>query len=362
MAVLESHRPADGTMMPTVRSLQDMKAAMSATAPIRFLAEIEPCLSNASIYADRNVPALEHDRRAGNEARRPTPECVSQDPLDIACRLAELRGRRTSGDDIGRLFALTEGIHGNMAAMGRKALHEVAKFGTEQVLNADRDEPAVSPGHVSALPETVVTAADRRDFAKRASRCSGRSALVPSDLGAPVHCPSGGTGTLFEPGFLPTVISTSSGGAVVAGAPGTNSDDELRAFCSAVARGLFSGNASDKKSAHPGRPQTAGADVQRLLENVVLDLTFQAWATTRRRITITIAEQHRVSRLMNAITSPHVFVRSAIPASCVVPGVSQPVTLTAKNAHGETHASLPGRKRVDRAGTDDLPANRVADA
>ena len=152
---------------------------------------------------------------------------------------------------------------------------------------------------------------------------------------------------------------------MVAGAPGTNSDDELRAFCSAGARGLISGNASDKKSAYPGRPETAAADVRRLLEKVVLDLTVRdAWAKTRRTITITasIAEQHRASRLMNAITSPHVFVRSAIPASCVVPGVSRPVTLTAKNAHGETHASVPNRKRVDSAGTDDLPANRVADA
>jgi hypothetical protein len=350
-------------MMPTVRSLQNVKTAMSATAP--FLAEIETCLSNASIDADWNVPALEPDRRAGNEAWKPTPECVSHDPLDIARRLAEWRDRRTSRDDIGRLFALTEGIHGNMTGMGRKALHEIAKFGTKQVTNADSDEPTVSPEHVAALPETVITAADRLDFAKRASHCVGRSALVQSDVGALVQCPSGVTGTLFEPGFLPTVIAASSGGAVVAGAPGTNSDGELRAFCSAGARGLISGNASDKKPAYPGRPETAAADVQKLLGKVVLDLTVRdAWAKTRRTITITasIAEQHRASRLMNAVTSPHVFVRSAIPASCVVPGVSRPVTLTAKTAHGETHASVPDRKRVDGTGTDNLPANRIADA
>lgn len=336
---------------------------MSAAARDRSLAEIEHCLSNASNYADWKTAALAHDQRSGKQAWKQTPECDSYDHADIARRLAELRGLRTSGDDIGLLFALNEGIHGNMGGMGRSTLHEVAKFGTKQLIVDYIDELTISLEHVAALPETVLTAADRLDFFKRASHCFGRSALMLSGAGSLVHFHSGVTRTLFELGLLPTAISGSSGGAVIAGVLGTNADDELRSFFAAGALGLISGNAFDEQSAYSSRPKIAAADVERMLEQVVPDLTFQeAWEKTGRMINITIAtvEQHQTSRLMNAITSPNVFVRSAILASCAVPGVFQPVTLTAKNVHGETQAYLPGSKWVDGAVTDDLPAKRLA--
>ena len=79
-------------------------------------------------------------------------------------------------------------------------------------------------------------------------------------------------------------------------------------------------------------------------------------------ISITIApyEEHQKSRLMNAITSPNVFVRSAVMASCAVPGIFDPVMLMAKNVYGEAQPYLPDRLWVDGAVTDDLPAKRLA--
>ncbi|MFK7901267.1 MAG: patatin-like phospholipase family protein, partial [Nitratireductor sp.] len=71
-------------------------------------------------------------------------------------------------------------------------------------------------------------------------------------------------------------------------------------------------------------------------------------------------EEHQKSRLMNAITSPNVFVRSAVMASCAVPGIFEPVTLMAKNVYGESQPYLPERLWVDGAVTDDLPAKRLA--
>jgi TAG lipase/steryl ester hydrolase/phospholipase A2/LPA acyltransferase len=39
------------------------------------------------------------------------------------------------------------------------------------------------------------------------------------------------------------------------------------------------------------------------------------------------AEKHQNGRLLNAITSPNVFVREAVLASCAVPGIYEPVAL-----------------------------------
>jgi NTE family protein len=91
-------------------------------------------------------------------------------------------------------------------------------------------------------------------------------------------------------------------------------------------------------------------------------MTFQeAYEKTGRQISITVApaETHQRSRLLNAITSPNVFVRSAVMASCAVPGVFPPVMLMAKNAHGEAQPYLPTRRWVDGSIADDLPAKRL---
>jgi TAG lipase/steryl ester hydrolase/phospholipase A2/LPA acyltransferase len=112
-----------------------------------------------------------------------------------------------------------------------------------------------------------------------------------------------------------------------------------------------------------GRRQTNVDDLAVLFEQIIPDLTFQeAYEKTGREINVTIAplERHQTSRLMNAITSPNVFIRSAVLASCAVPGVFPPVTLQAKNVYGERQPYLPKSQWVDGAITDDLPAKRLA--
>ena len=63
---------------------------------------------------------------------------------------------------------------------------------------------------------------------------------------------------------------------------------------------------------------------------------------------------------MNATTSPNVYVRSAVLASCAAPGVLDGQKLSAKNVRGEPQPYLPDKSWVDGAVTDDLPAKRLA--
>ena len=53
-------------------------------------------------------------------------------------------------------------------------------------------------------------------------------------------------------------------------------------------------------------------------------------------------------------------IRSAIMASCAVPGIFPPVTLLAKNKDGKVQKYLPDRKWVDGSLSNDLPSKRLA--
>ena len=105
---------------------------------------------------------------------------------------------------------------------------------------------------------------------------------------------------------------------------------------------------------------------EELLESLVAilpDLTFEeAFEQTGRQLNVSVAplETMQTSRLLNAITSPNVYIREAVMASCAIPGIYPPVTLMAKNDHGERQAYLPSRQWVDGSVSDDLPAKRLA--
>jgi TAG lipase/steryl ester hydrolase/phospholipase A2/LPA acyltransferase len=321
-------------------------------------------MRNADTLAKWKEAALEHDATSGFEEWKQKEESKSYDYVNIRSRLTALKEFRRQEDDVGLLFALNEGIHGNQGGMGKSVLYNLAKFGTKQLIEEYVDEIVNALEHISIIPESdSITKEDKVDFFERASHCFGRSALMLSGAGSLGHFHRGVAKTLFEHNLLPTVISGSSAGAVSAAILGTYSDAELPAV-------LQSENAldplQDKIDKRPKsliRKQIDPASLKIMLEELIPDITFQeAYEKTGRMISITIApfEEHQKSRLMNAVTSPNVYVRTAVMASCAVPGVYPPVMLMAKNVYGESQPYLPERRWVDGAVTDDLPAKRLA--
>jgi predicted acylesterase/phospholipase RssA len=328
------------------------------------LRKLERQMSKAESYKDWKELALEHDEVSGRAAWKLKEQCKSYDYVEIRSRLEDLRALRAAGDDTGLLFALNEGIHGNMGSMGRSTLYERAKFGTKQLIEEYVDELVESLKHISSLPENEISWEEKIDFFERASQCFGRSALMLSGAGSLGHFHTGVVKVLFEHKLLPNVISGSSAGSVLAGVLGTYTNQELDALlASSNAFGFDQQQVLDEKSLGSARPQINIQKVHEMLAATIPDLTFQeAYEKTGRMINITIAtvEQHQTSRLMNAITSPNVFIRTAVLASCAVPGVFPPVMLMAKNVYGEAQPYLSNRRWIDGAVTDDLPAKRLA--
>ena len=191
------------------------------------LKKIELKMAKAESYEDWKQAALEHDEVSGREAWKHKEKCKSYDHVNIRSRYEELKGLRESEDHMGLLFALNEGIHGNMGGMGKSTLYERAKFGTKSLIEDYVGELVTSLKHISTLPENEISWEDKLDFFGRASHCFGRSALMLSGAGSLGHFHTGVVKMLLEHDLLPNVISGSSAGSVLAGVLGTYTNEEL---------------------------------------------------------------------------------------------------------------------------------------
>jgi predicted acylesterase/phospholipase RssA len=328
------------------------------------LSSVERKMRNAKTFSEWKQLALEHDLKSGREKWKAKEKSKRYDYTSIRYRLNALQEFRRNNDDVGLLFSLNEGIHGNQGGMGRAELYEAAQFGTKHLIEEYVNEIVDALQHIADLPESdEITLDDKLDFFHRASHCFGCSALMLSGAGSLGHFHRGVAKVLVEHKLLPRVISGSSAGAIFAGVLGTHNDDEL---ASMLQSGAMLDPMQDEIDSRPKkliRDQVNSGSLKTVLEHTVPDMTFQeAFEKTGRMISITIAphEEHQNSRLMNAVTSPNVFIRSAVTASCAVPGVFSPVMLMAKNVYGEAQPYLPNRRWVDGAVTDDLPAKRLA--
>lgn len=318
------------------------------------LRDLQKAMDTADSYEDWKGAAIAHDEVSGAAAWKKQDRSSRYGYPGVRRRLDLLRRLREEEDPHEILFYLNEGIHGNIDGIGKPAVYNVAKFGTKDLITTYLAELEAAIHRIGDVPDDVIPFAERLDFFRRASHCYGRSALMLSGGGSlgPFHL--GVARALFEQDLLPTVISGSSAGSFVAGVLGTHTDAELREL-------LLTENALEV-STSPAGTRMKIEDVRDAIDRLVPDLTFQeAFERTGRKINISVApsEVHQTSRLLNAITSPNVYIREAVLASCAIPGVFPPVMLAAKDANGERKPYLPARRWVDGSVTDDLPAKRL---
>lgn len=329
------------------------------------LAALEQEMSVAEQYAEWLAAARNHDDLSGMTDWRHVEHTDLYDYAQIRLRLDRLRNLRARSDHQGLLYALNEGIHGNMGGMGKGVLYRMAKAGTKRLIEDYIDEIDASLRLLAELDDSEIPAQQKLDFFYRANICFGRSALMLSGGGVLGFLHLGVVNVLLEQGLLPRVISGSSAGALVAGVLACHTDEEMVAFRDpAILRNEASRDVGFFRQLLTGSgPNISLEDLEQLIERLVPDMTFEeAYAKTGRQVSVTIApaEPHQRSRLLNAITSPNVYIRSAVMASCAVPGVFPAVMLMARNVHGEPQPYLPGRRWIDGSVADDLPAKRLS--
>ena len=329
------------------------------------LKRLETAMDEAATYDEWKLAAMEHDEQSGAARWKDIDQSTRYDFVSIRSRLDHLRNLRARHDDKGLLFALNEGIHGNMGGMGASPLYGKAKFGTKKLIEDYVEEIAMALEHLASPEVDSISFADKLDFFQRANHCFGRSALMMSGSGTLLYFHLGVAKALWKENLLPNIISGSSGGALVGSIICASSDEELNELLDPNAL-----PALDDPSGLVGRvfsilktERITADDIWQVLEEFVPDCTFEeAFRRTGRHMNIPVApaENHQKSRLLNADTSPNVFMREAVLASTAIPGFFPSVVLMARNDRGERQAYHSSRKWVDGSLSEDLPANRLA--
>ncbi len=331
----------------------------------RTLPDLEKLMQAASSYQEWLALAEEHDVRSGARLWRETLETPLYDYREVRNRLDKLLSFLDSGASCELLYALNEGVHGNMGGMGKPVLYHQAKAGTKLLIEHYVSTIARSLRTLHQTPDSEISLEEKIDFFRRASHCYGRSALLLSGGAGLVYFHHGMVHELIQHDLLPHVISGSSAGAIVAAQLGTLTDAELKAGYFLQKR-YHEPNRTRMLDLLRGRLSESQAKWARehfLDEIIPRDITFQeAFERTGRYINISIspAERHQSSRLMNAITSPNVYVRSALSASIAIPGLMAPERLFARGFDGKPRPYLETRRWVDGSLSNDLPAKRMA--
>ena len=320
-------------------------------------------LFEAQDYAGWSHAARELDEISGRRAWKERERSNLYDYRTIRERLEQLQTLRERNDSRGLIFALDEGVHGNLGGMGRSVLYSKALFGTKRLITDYIDAVADTLLHIETLSDQEIAAPIKLDLFRRASHCYGRTALMMSSGGMLMYFHFGVAKSLFDQGVLPNVISGSSAGAIVAAVFGTRTDEELKGFLTPENICFGEEWQPSRLERYTGLRRIFGtAAFDHTFDRLIPDLTFgEAFARSGRNISISVSpcERHQSPRLLNAITSPHVLIRSAVRASCAVPGLFEPVQLMARDSHGDIVPYLKSRW-IDGVFAADLPAKQLA--
>lgn len=318
-------------------------------------------MDHAHSYQEWAEHAAALDHATGMDDWRGNEVSSDYDYRTVRQRMERLRGMRNAGAYANLMFVLNEGIHGNLAGMGKAVLYGHANLGTKHLIHQYIEEVCLALQAIDALDESVIALDERKDFFLRASQCFGRSALMLSGGAVLGYFHAGVLKALFEEGMLPSIISGSSAGSILASIACTHADSEMLDKLQPELLLMHPEGRAGKRRPRT-RPALEAGDLASYLERLIPDLTFaEAYKVSGRHLNITVTglEPRQAPRLLNAITAPTVLVRSAVMASCAIAGIYPPVTLQAKNAAGVQVPYLPEQQWIDGSFLDDLPAKRL---
>ncbi|WP_210401755.1 DUF3336 domain-containing protein [Lacimicrobium sp. SS2-24] len=326
------------------------------------LQKLEHTIATAQSYAEFLQASLEHDRLSGADAWKAEDKSRDYDYKLIRKRVQRMKDARTRNDAPGLMFILHEGIHGNLGNIANPDLTHYCKVGTKHLIQEFLDEVCAALDFIYAADEQDIDFHEKLSFFEETAFAYGQSCLMLSG-GAGLgffHC--GVVRSLIEHDLLPEVISGASAGSIIAALVATRTDQQLLELL--TAENIH--QRFQKWSTWRGPGKGSWLDSTNL-ENALIELfdliTFEdAYNLTGRKVTITVspADLHQYSRLLNAKTSPNAIITQAVRASCAIPWVFSPVQLKARNQAGEIVPYIPNRKFADGSLMADMPFNRLA--
>ena len=331
-------------------------------------------LREQTSYADWVKVAKDMDGHLGNDLWKEDDEYAYYDSKTIRRVMEQLKRLRrraqteehqhgsTGQRPIDELRLLAEAcVKNNFAGYENPRLYSETYYGTKHLVQHFVDEVAVTLRFLLASEQ--LTHEDKRSLAKHLSTNFGRTALCLSGGATFAYYHFGIAKALLDADLLPTIITGTSGGALVAALLATRTNEELKhLLVPALAYRITA--CSDPASKWIPRWWRTGARfdsvewAKRCAWFCHGSLTFlEAYERTGRILNVSCvpSDPHSPTILANYLTAPDCVVWSAVLASAAVPGILNPVVLMRKNRDGSLEPYSFGHKWKDGSLRTDIP-------
>lgn len=326
------------------------------------LLDLENVMDTAESYEEYKDAAHAHDELSGAEEWKAKDVCKDYDYRAIRKRSKRLKAAKARGDAADLMYILQEGLHGNLGNISASSIKLQTKIGTKHLIEDFIKEVCESLDFIYQANENEIDFYEKLSFFDETAHAFGRSCLMLSGGAGLGFFHGGVVKSLVEHDLLPDVISGASAGSIITALVGTRTNEELKDYLSPEAiYERFSEWRIWKGFSNNGLLDSTN------LENALIELfdvmTFEeAYERTGKHITVTVspADLHQHSRLLNAKTSPHAVISQAVRASCAIPILFSAVQLKAKNQAGDIIPYIPSRRFADGSIMADLPFKRLA--
>lgn len=324
-------------------------------------------------YGDWVKAARVLDTYLGSDVWKQTDEYAYYDSKTIRRVTEQLRRYRLRVDNLSSqsekqqkaiddLRGLAEAcIKNNFAGYENPRLYSETYYGTKNLVQAYVDEAARAVETLFAGNRLSLD--EKRDLAKHLSTNFGRTALCLSGGATFAYYHFGIAKALLDADLMPSIITGTSGGALVAALLATRTNDELKELLiPALATRINA--CHDPFSVWFRRWWTTGARfdsvdwARRCAWFCRGSLTFaEAYKRTGRILNVTCvpSDPHSPTILANYLTAPDCVIWSAVLASAAVPGILNPVVLMRKRKDGTLEPFSFGHKWKDGSLRTDIP-------
>lgn len=327
------------------------------------LKELETVMDHAVDYNEWRGAAVAHDQLSGALEWRAEAETQDYDWRLLKNRTELLRRLRRKGDISRLIFYLHEELHGNLGNMANPALYGPAKTGTKRLITAYLDEVIETLDELYSLDENQLPRQRKLRFFRQAAHSFGRSALVLSGGATLGLFHLGVIKALWSQGLLPTILSGSSAGSIVAAIVATHDDRDLPGIFAPGYVNIEAWRDFGLANFFEGRGLGNIDKLRSAINRNVAKLTFEeSFERTGRVVNVSVspAESNQFPRLLNFHNAPNVFVRRAALASSALPGLFPPVVLQGKNFTGRTVPYMPKSSWQDGSLKMDVPKTHLA--
>ncbi len=326
------------------------------------LRSAQQAMLDAVDYKSWRDAAAELDRLEGLDEWKLEEASEEYDWRLIRSRLRQIRQLRNERNVVRLAHHLRQGLHWNLGNIGNPELYRVARIGTKKLIHDYVHEVCDALEWLVDAEADDWALGDKLKFFHDVALSYGRSALMLSGGATLGLFHVGVVRALYREGVLPTVMSGSSAGAIVAGTVGTRKVEDLEDLLDPQNAYYHFWRVLPFRQMFKRGSVMDQTQLRRAVAKNIRDLNFEdAYKVSGRVLNITVspAGVNQQPKLLNYLTLPYLFVREAVLASCAVPILFPPVMLMTADETGARVPYMPLLRWNDGSLKSDLPMLRL---